>query len=133
MSEWQPIETAPKNEMFIWAAPKGKGRWSLGLAYRNVSGGWSDAYGSDAPERATHWMPLPEPPNGAVTAREFGLWLGRNHYEWPQPLYDMAARAWFSLQAMEAGAAHQSEVTDMNKRDIQAFVEAYKAFRVNSV
>lgn len=62
MSGWRPIETAPKDEMFIWAAPNGKGKWSLGLAYRNVSGGWSDAYGGDAPKRATRWTPLPEPP-----------------------------------------------------------------------
>lgn len=63
---WEPIETAPKDEMFIWAAPKGDGKWSLGLAYRNVSGGWSDAYGSDAPVRATHWMLLPNPPSHAT-------------------------------------------------------------------
>lgn len=24
---WQPIETAPKGEMFIWALPKGDGKW----------------------------------------------------------------------------------------------------------
>ena len=59
---WQPIETAPKNEMFIWATPKGEGKWSLGLAYRNVSGGWSDAYGGDAPRHATRWHRLPAPP-----------------------------------------------------------------------
>lgn len=65
MSEWQPIETAPTDEMFIWAAPKGDGKWGLGLAYRNVSGGWSDAYGSQsAPRSATHWMPIPPPPSG---------------------------------------------------------------------
>lgn len=64
-SVWQPIETAPKAQMFIWAAPKDGGKWGLGLAYRNVSGGWSDAYGSDAPEHATHWMPLPSPPGEA--------------------------------------------------------------------
>ena len=59
---WQPIETAPKDEMFIWAAPKPDGKWGLGLAYRNVSGGWSDACGDSAPRRATHWMPLPAAP-----------------------------------------------------------------------
>lgn len=60
---WQPISTAPKDKMFIWVAPNGPDKWSLGLAYRNVSGGWSDAYGSDAPAKATLWAPLPEPPN----------------------------------------------------------------------
>ena len=62
MSKWQPIETAPNDRMFIWARPKGGGQWGIGLAYRNVSGGWSDAYGSDAPATATHWISLPEPP-----------------------------------------------------------------------
>jgi hypothetical protein len=65
LSEWQPIATAPHGEMFIWAAPKGRDKWSLGLAYRNVSGGWSDAYGDPGPPlKATHWMPLPPPPKG---------------------------------------------------------------------
>ena len=62
-NEWQPIETAPKDKMFIWAAPNGPGKWSIGLAYQNVSGGWSDAYGSDASARATLWAPLPSPPS----------------------------------------------------------------------
>ncbi len=62
MSMWQPIETAPKDEMFIWAYRR-EGKWSIGLAYRNVSGGWSDAYGDpSAPKYATHWHPMPEPP-----------------------------------------------------------------------
>lgn len=61
MSEWQLIKTAPKNEMFIWARPKGEGKWALGLAYWNVSGTWSDAYGAP-PSEATHWYPLPSPP-----------------------------------------------------------------------
>jgi len=60
--KWQPIETAPKDEMFIWAYRRDS-RWSIGLAYRNVSGGWSCAYGSDAPRHATHWCPLPAPPS----------------------------------------------------------------------
>jgi hypothetical protein len=49
--------------MFIWAVPRGKGKWSLGLAYWTVSGNWRDAYATPGvPEQATHWMPLPEPP-----------------------------------------------------------------------
>jgi len=59
---WRPIESAPRDQMFIWAYPR-EGIWSIGLAYRNVSGGWSDAYGqSGPPQHATHCMPLPEPP-----------------------------------------------------------------------
>ncbi len=63
VAKWQPIKTAPKNEMFIWAIPKGGGKWGLGLAYPNVSGRWSDAYGDRcAPREATLWAPLPPPP-----------------------------------------------------------------------
>lgn len=68
-SEWQPIETAPRDQMFIWAMPKLDGQWGLGLAYRNVSGGWSDAYGA-ATKGATHWTPLPAPP--AIATMEPG-------------------------------------------------------------
>jgi hypothetical protein len=60
--EWQDISTAPKGEMFIWAKPFGPGKWSIGLAYRNVSGGWSDSYGAST-IGATHWLPLPPPPS----------------------------------------------------------------------
>jgi len=61
--EWHPIETAPKDKMFIWARSKGDGKFALGLAYQNVSGGWSDAYGDrDAPREATLWAHLPPAP-----------------------------------------------------------------------
>lgn len=71
-SQWQDISTLSKGEMFIWAVPKGKGKWSLGLGYWNVSGGWSDAYASQSPPRdATHWMPLPQHPDtGETTSSE---------------------------------------------------------------
>jgi hypothetical protein len=50
----------------------------------------------------------------------------------PEWLVELGERAMLTLYAMEAGAAHQSEVTDaMNKRDLQAFVEAYEAFRAS--
>jgi hypothetical protein len=61
--EWRPIETAPKDMMFIWACPKGDGKFGIGLAYQNVSGGWSDAYGDRvAPCEATLWATLPPAP-----------------------------------------------------------------------
>jgi hypothetical protein len=67
-------------------------------------------------------------------ARTFTGWVNDHNEGWPPTLIALAARARLSLRAMEAGAAHQSEVTDaMNKRDLQAFVEAYEAFRANSV
>lgn len=55
-------EPVPTDEMFIWARPKGEGKWGLGLAYRNVSGGWSDAYGAPTTD-ATHWKRIGDPPS----------------------------------------------------------------------
>lgn len=61
-TEWQDISSAPRDEMFIYALPnKERGGFKIGLAYNNVSGGKSCAYGSDI-SGATHWLPLPTPP-----------------------------------------------------------------------
>lgn len=78
MSEWMPIETAPKDgtEVIIfaswdWDDMEGE-RCSLDPSPRVASwdmaeyrtGFWSvsDNPYSDKAVRATHWMPLPEPP-----------------------------------------------------------------------
>jgi len=75
VSEWQPIETCPKNWGFTtfdvyageripdcwWGIPTyGKGQH--GVVYQA-------SYDSDGPvieyvRNATHWMPLPKPPTG---------------------------------------------------------------------
>ncbi len=63
MSYWHELEhePIPHGEMVIWARRKPEGGWGVGLAYLNVSGGWSDAYG--APSAGwTHWHEMPEPP-----------------------------------------------------------------------
>ncbi len=60
--KWQPIETAPADEMFIYYEPR-DGKRCIGLAYRTVSGEWRDSEGE--PHRQLNpigWMPLPEPP-----------------------------------------------------------------------
>ena len=73
---WQPIETAPKDGSYILAydsesesidvvfwhdGAEGLGgkrkvmEWCVKDSYGDEQGGWFDS-------RATHWMPLPEPP-----------------------------------------------------------------------
>ena len=68
MSEWQPIETAPKDgrAIMVWI----KGRLELQAhCFAPVSicdnGWWWDDSTGDQIEPiadATHWMPLPDPP-----------------------------------------------------------------------
>ena len=56
MSEWQPIETAPKDGKLILLWVPGK---EYGLM--KWEGIWDDRlHGCRGP---THWMPLPEPPD----------------------------------------------------------------------
>lgn len=60
-ADWFTFDAPLPNDMFVWAAPKGDGKWNLGLGYRTVSGGWADAYGGNT-SRATRWTYLPAPP-----------------------------------------------------------------------
>lgn len=63
MSEWQPIETAPKDVDLLGITPRG--RYRVGRAF---AGGVPRVIDSliDGPTgrfwKCTHWMPLPEPP-----------------------------------------------------------------------
>lgn len=71
MSEWQPIETAPKDATYhvrgLWVHRSDTGErlcWECVAGYIDEYGDFVD-HGGDAPWRAddyTHWMPLPEPP-----------------------------------------------------------------------
>lgn len=62
MSDWQPIETAPKDgtEMVLWDGGPTFGVW------RPAISGFYDCVGGDPndpePFSPTHWMPLPSPP-----------------------------------------------------------------------
>jgi hypothetical protein len=72
--EWQLIETAPKNQKaMFWVRPSTvnddhfvdtNGRPILGTAephiHIGISGTWSSLH------KATHWMPLPSPPDAAI-------------------------------------------------------------------
>lgn len=81
MTEWQPIETAPKDGTHILAARAGEcigvdeieiTEWCVmenftwehveGDTYRKVRGEPTEFWNGNG-HRATHWMPLPAPPN----------------------------------------------------------------------
>ncbi len=76
MSEWQPIETAPKDGtwILIYGSVDDEGeRRKISVAqYTNyLNGGetdwhwqfaWYDGGYCGLVDEATHWMPLPEPP-----------------------------------------------------------------------
>ncbi len=64
--EWQPIETAPRDKAMIdiWAK-----QWNAKtdeFEFRRFAGCFFDEsgniWGMPTDYRATHWMPLPEPP-----------------------------------------------------------------------
>ncbi len=62
MSEWQPIETAPKDGTKIlvwWRVSKVYGLVAWG-EYNDGSGEWQDEAGDVS--GMTHWMPLPKAP-----------------------------------------------------------------------
>lgn len=65
MSEWQPIETAPKDGSRYLIYTKADERWGAEYFVAEWNGnchspdGDVRGYGDD---EATHWMPLPPPP-----------------------------------------------------------------------
>lgn len=60
MSEWQPIETAPKDGTYVllWAAQESECPM---VGYFGVRR-WELAHNDTEPFTPSHWMPLPEPP-----------------------------------------------------------------------
>lgn len=65
MSEWQTIDSAPKDGTEIWAynGEQARMKWISGDGYALWS--WADEILADVDADAvqpTHWMPLPEPP-----------------------------------------------------------------------
>jgi len=72
MSDWQPIETAPKDGRELLVGRFAFGRnWQCVSSWRGPSRGEHDyPYGDNAWRDSngrhlagTHWMPLPEPPS----------------------------------------------------------------------
>lgn len=67
MSDWQPIDTVPKNGSqflgFEWSAERQAGAFVL-ARWSDMYDEFEDEYGSGV-DRLTHWMPLPKPPVAA--------------------------------------------------------------------
>jgi len=67
-SDWQPIETAPKDgtEILVWRKPiRVVAQWVKKDQSFGVEDSWTfltEAEGYDSDYRPTHWMPLPLPP-----------------------------------------------------------------------
>lgn len=76
MSEWQPIESAPRDgtEIQLWA----KGEWFPNAHWCRSKLGWYEeywdahwcSYSESGIYNATHWMPLPTPPSFTSTPAE---------------------------------------------------------------
>ncbi len=68
--EWQPIETAPKDEFVLLAGPSGyttiETVFTTGRMCSDYHAGrWIDHANDDLTDwgfNPTHWMPLPKPP-----------------------------------------------------------------------
>lgn len=66
MSEWQPIETAPKDGKIFLAFEPSFGRIILRFGEHADDGSalWEDTLQEYWPHyQPTHWMPLPDPPS----------------------------------------------------------------------
>jgi hypothetical protein len=65
MSDWQPIETAPKNIVALCYWPTSAEGYRVAVA-SNEGGFWKIVHNDDflggPMSDPTHWMPLPEPP-----------------------------------------------------------------------
>jgi hypothetical protein len=63
VSEWQLIETAPKDGrlVLVWGARRGRPTTFCVRVVLFSTGYWWDGDGYDID--ATHWMPLPTPPS----------------------------------------------------------------------
>ena len=72
MSQWQPIETAPKDgtEVLLWLGqsqyPRSElGRWDVDSPYGPT---WRCRAVHFSETLMSHWMPLPDPPAGGGEA-----------------------------------------------------------------
>ena len=62
MSEWKPIETAPKDgtKVLLWREGNPTGEWPFMASWER--GMWAIYIDGQVIRTPTHWMSLPEPP-----------------------------------------------------------------------
>lgn len=81
---WQPIETAPKNQEILLYCPRRgvvRGRWSDEIYARYPKPYWTHdrerLFGvhETREDQPTHWMPLPEAPNAVLSGKPPGTGL----------------------------------------------------------
>lgn len=69
MSNWQPIETAPKDwsDIILWCDNADDGddvpHEGFFSCEDGGTGQWHFSYGNQPPCEPTHWQPLPDPPD----------------------------------------------------------------------
>lgn len=58
MTDWQPIETYPKDRprVLLW------GNGAVRFGYLDERGNWRKLHHGHMHGKPTHWMPIPEPP-----------------------------------------------------------------------
>ena len=65
MSEWHPIETAPKDASWIMLGISGRNEVMLGYWHNLFQAWWGQTCANGEFkqwQRATHWMPMPDAP-----------------------------------------------------------------------
>ncbi len=77
MSEWRPIETAPKDGTPILGWPvwggKNEGAEIYWQPMRRTPGRWAIPFGPPSPRGPILWQPLPAPPTATVKSPNTGI------------------------------------------------------------
>jgi uncharacterized protein DUF551 len=79
-SEWQPIETAPRDGTPIlairrewWEPVNGNHRWVCGKIYESFFSEAGQCFESNGMKQPTHWMPRPAPPQNSPAEQRISL------------------------------------------------------------
>lgn len=69
MSEWQPIDSAPRDGTYVLLVSSGgavwQGYWRKSDEAPYGHAGWTRFNSCDIQWQPNHWMPMPKPPTGA--------------------------------------------------------------------